>query len=229
MTSLLGVDLLGPYNEHLLTDIGALYLGFGLLFAWATVTLGRELALAACAGWALTQLLHFTYHAMHLTNFTFTQAIEQTAGLAAYLLLVLATALLVGRLTRCHRTRGMRPRRRRLGSGPTARALRRGTGWLVGDGGSRLGQDAGRRGRSLTRCSQVSKLGWVAHDVDLVDAAIADGERDDAQDAFALDYESGCTVDWDQLSADQRSLACQGSSDTGDAFGAGEDGAGGGD
>ncbi len=97
--TVLGLDLLGPYNEHLLTDIGALYLGFGLLFAWATVTLGRELALAACAGWALTQLLHFTYHAMHLANFTFTQAIEQTAGLAAYLLLVLATALLVGRLT----------------------------------------------------------------------------------------------------------------------------------
>lgn len=98
--TVLGVDLLGPYNQHLLTDLGALYLGFGVLFAWATVTLGRDLALAACAGWALTQLLHLGYHATHLTGFTVTQAIEQSAGLAAYLLLVLAAALLIGRSDR---------------------------------------------------------------------------------------------------------------------------------
>jgi hypothetical protein len=98
--AVLGVDLLGPYNQHLLTDIGALYLGFGLLFAWAAVTLGRELALAACAGWALTQLLHFAYHVTRLADFTLTQAIEQTAGLAAYLLLLLAAACLVGRCDR---------------------------------------------------------------------------------------------------------------------------------
>jgi len=77
----------GPYDQHPLTD---LYVGFGLLFAWATVTLGRELALAVCAGWAFTRLLPFIYPATHLADFTVTQATEQTAGLAAYLLLLVA-------------------------------------------------------------------------------------------------------------------------------------------
>ena len=35
------VDQLPPYNEHLTTDVGAFYLGFGVLFAWAALTLER--------------------------------------------------------------------------------------------------------------------------------------------------------------------------------------------
>ena len=33
------VDRLPPYNEHLVTDVGALYLGFALVLAWAAATL----------------------------------------------------------------------------------------------------------------------------------------------------------------------------------------------
>ena len=29
-----GVDGLPPYNQHLLTDVGGLYLGFAVLFVW---------------------------------------------------------------------------------------------------------------------------------------------------------------------------------------------------
>ena len=29
------VNLLPPYNEHLVTDVGGLYLGFAVLFGWA--------------------------------------------------------------------------------------------------------------------------------------------------------------------------------------------------
>src|SRR5882757_2805799 len=32
------VELLPPYNEHLVTDVGGLYLGFAVLFAWAAWT-----------------------------------------------------------------------------------------------------------------------------------------------------------------------------------------------
>ena len=35
------VELLPPYNEHLVTDVGGLYLGFAVLFAWAAWTLER--------------------------------------------------------------------------------------------------------------------------------------------------------------------------------------------
>ena len=48
------VELLPPYNEHLVTDVGGLYLGFAVLFAWAAWTLDRTLVRAVCVAWLLT-------------------------------------------------------------------------------------------------------------------------------------------------------------------------------
>lgn len=92
----LGVDLLGPYNQHLLSDVGGFYLGFGLLFAWAARNLARELVRAACASAVLTSILHFTYHAQHLEHFTGGQGATQTAGLAIAIALPII-ALLISR------------------------------------------------------------------------------------------------------------------------------------
>jgi hypothetical protein len=36
--NVVGVDLLGPYSQHLLGDIGGFYLGFSVLFACAART-----------------------------------------------------------------------------------------------------------------------------------------------------------------------------------------------
>src|SRR5690348_3453073 len=57
------VDLLPPYNEHLVTDVGGLYLGFALLFAWAATTLERALLRPLCIAWLLTASLHLLFHA----------------------------------------------------------------------------------------------------------------------------------------------------------------------
>jgi len=57
--NVVGVDLLGPYNQHLTSDVGGLYLGFALVFTWAALRPGRELARAACAGFTVTQAIHF--------------------------------------------------------------------------------------------------------------------------------------------------------------------------
>jgi hypothetical protein len=81
------VDRLPPYNEHLVTDVGGLYLGFALLFAWAAWTLQRDLVRAACAGWAVFSVLHFVFHATHLHGFGTTDAIGQLTSLAAVLAL----------------------------------------------------------------------------------------------------------------------------------------------
>src|SRR5882672_8724647 len=63
------VDLLPPYNEHLVTDVGGLYLGFALLFGWAAWSLERTLARAACAAFLLSTVLHLIFHASHLEGF----------------------------------------------------------------------------------------------------------------------------------------------------------------
>lgn len=84
------VDRLPPYNEHLTTDVGALYLGFALVLAWAAATLARPLVQAACAGWILFSLLHLAFHARRLDGFGAGDAVAELASLA----LVVALPLL---------------------------------------------------------------------------------------------------------------------------------------
>lgn len=76
------VNLLPPYNEHLVTDVGGLYLGFTVVFGWAAWTLERSLLRAACVGWLLTATLHFVFHAGHLEGFSTADAVAELASLA---------------------------------------------------------------------------------------------------------------------------------------------------
>jgi len=80
------VDLLPPYNEHLVTDVGGLYLGFALLFAWAAWTLQATLVRAVCAAWLLTAAIHLVFHATHLDHFSTADAIAELASLAFLLI-----------------------------------------------------------------------------------------------------------------------------------------------
>ncbi len=79
------VDLLPPYNSHLITDVGGLYLGFAVVFAWAARTLDRNLIRAACAAWLLTATLHLLFHATHLDHFGTADAIAELTTLALLL------------------------------------------------------------------------------------------------------------------------------------------------
>lgn len=76
------VELLPPYNEHLVTDVGGLYLGFAVLFGWAAWTLQPTLIRAACSAWLLTAAIHLFFHATHLENFETGDAIAELASLA---------------------------------------------------------------------------------------------------------------------------------------------------
>lgn len=80
------VSLLPPYNEHLVTDVGGLYLGFAVLFAWAAWTLDRTLVRAACSAWLLTATLHLAFHVGHLEGFGTADAIAEIASLALLLI-----------------------------------------------------------------------------------------------------------------------------------------------
>jgi hypothetical protein len=79
------VELLPPYNEHLVTDVGGLYLGFSILFAWAAWTLERTLVRALCTAWLLAATLHLLFHADHLAGFGSGDAIGQLTTLALLL------------------------------------------------------------------------------------------------------------------------------------------------
>jgi hypothetical protein len=76
------VELLPPYNEHLVTDVGGLYLGFAVLFVWAARTLQPTLVRAVCCAWLLTATLHLIFHITHLEGFDTGDAIGQVTSLA---------------------------------------------------------------------------------------------------------------------------------------------------
>jgi len=80
------VDLLPPYNEHLVTDVGGLYLGFAVMFCWAAWTLERALIQAVCVAWLLTATLHLAFHATHLDRFGTADAIAEILSLALLLI-----------------------------------------------------------------------------------------------------------------------------------------------
>lgn len=79
------VSRLPPYNEHLVTDVGGLYLGFAVLLGWAARTLRRTLVQAVCVAWLLTATLHLIFHAGHLEGFGTADAIAEIASLGLLL------------------------------------------------------------------------------------------------------------------------------------------------
>ena len=79
------VDLLPPYNEHLVTDVGGLYLGFAVLFGWAAWSLEATLIRAVAIAWLLTATLHVVFHASHLEGFGTGDAVAEIASLVLLL------------------------------------------------------------------------------------------------------------------------------------------------
>jgi len=56
------VSALGPYNGHLLVDVGAMYLALGVLLALAAVSLGRDLVRASLVTWLVFAVPHLAHH-----------------------------------------------------------------------------------------------------------------------------------------------------------------------
>ncbi|HET7121270.1 MAG TPA: DUF4345 family protein [Solirubrobacterales bacterium] len=79
------VAMLPPFNEHLVTDVGGLYLGFAVVLGWAAWKPERTLVLAACSGFILAAALHLVFHASHLEGFSTADGIGEIAGLALLL------------------------------------------------------------------------------------------------------------------------------------------------
>ncbi len=102
------VSALPAYNEHLLTDVGALFLATGLLMLAAAVLLGRTLVWIALVSWLLWAVPHAVWHLGELEPYSTTDAVGNVVTLA---LTVLAPLVLVALLARAGRpaAAGARP------------------------------------------------------------------------------------------------------------------------
>lgn len=81
------VSVDGPFNEHLIRDVGAMYLALGgasvgSLF-WRSDMAYRVLGIA----WTIFGVLHFAYHAAHLEHLPVVDAVGEMIALGVSLLL----------------------------------------------------------------------------------------------------------------------------------------------
>ena len=75
------VDVLGPFDEHLVTDVGALFVGLGFLRVFAAVSLRRGTVLAAAVSWLIFSVPHFAWHVFNLEPYGTADAIGNTVTL----------------------------------------------------------------------------------------------------------------------------------------------------
>jgi hypothetical protein len=62
------VKMLPPYNEHITRDLGALYLGFFVVLAYAAVKLSKDVFNAAVLGFVVATVPHMIFHAAHAAD-----------------------------------------------------------------------------------------------------------------------------------------------------------------
>jgi hypothetical protein len=81
------VELLPAYNEHLTTDVGALYLATSALLLGAAWVMERKTVIVACIAWLAFALPHAIYHAFHLEPYGTGDAVANALVLASTVLL----------------------------------------------------------------------------------------------------------------------------------------------
>ena len=77
------VSVDGPYNEHLVRDVGALNLALAVVSVCALVSLARSTVVAAGLAWLAYGLPHFVYHARHLGPFDGTESVAVLTSVAS--------------------------------------------------------------------------------------------------------------------------------------------------
>lgn len=83
----------GPYNEHLVRDVGELNLALVVVTAVALVALTPILVRAVLAAWLVYSVPHLVYHLRHMSPFSTDDQVSIGASLA--LVPILAVVLLV--------------------------------------------------------------------------------------------------------------------------------------
>ena len=76
------VEALPAYNEHLVRDVGSLFLATGVVLIAAAVWLDRRLVLVALVSYLVYSVPHLIYHLLNLEPFSTGDAIAEAVTLA---------------------------------------------------------------------------------------------------------------------------------------------------
>jgi hypothetical protein len=91
------VSTLGPFNEHLVRDYGALNLALAVLLVLAAIYFELRLARAALISWLVFATPHFIFHLGQTHHFTAGSNVEQLGGLGLLVLLPLVLLFFAAR------------------------------------------------------------------------------------------------------------------------------------
>lgn len=80
---------LGPYNEHMVRDVGATFTALVVLLVIAAIVLERRLVQAALVAWLLFAIPHFAYHLTTTDEYSTSDNIGSLGGLALQVVLPL--------------------------------------------------------------------------------------------------------------------------------------------
>ncbi len=83
---------LGPFNEHLVRDVGGLYVALAVFSVWAAATGGTGALRTLGGAWLAFGLPHLAFHATHRHGFS---TVEWAASMTPLTFSALAAALLV--------------------------------------------------------------------------------------------------------------------------------------
>jgi len=83
------ISSLGPYNEHLIRDVGGLYLALLVLTGWAAIRPHVGTLRLAGAAWLAFSLPHLIFHLMHLDELGTADKIGNIVSLAVNVVLAL--------------------------------------------------------------------------------------------------------------------------------------------
>ncbi len=72
----------GPYNEHLLRDVGSLNLALAVVLIAAFVTLSKQLVIVAAGASLAWNIPHFVYHSFNTDGLDATDVVLNLGGLA---------------------------------------------------------------------------------------------------------------------------------------------------
>lgn len=89
------VSLAGAYDEHLVRDVGGLYLALGVMTAWAVLRPAADLFRVVGIAWEVFSVPHLAFHVGHLDGLGTADQVGQSVSLGATVvlaaLLILAT------------------------------------------------------------------------------------------------------------------------------------------
>jgi hypothetical protein len=83
------VSASGPYNEHLVTDVGAGYLALGTLLGLAGLLFGRTLVRVSLVAWLVYAVPHFAFHLTTLDAFSLADNLASMSSLGLAVLIPL--------------------------------------------------------------------------------------------------------------------------------------------